>query len=88
MTEHTQGTLDGFALAQEGAQRAMDTPTARSRALAATRRAASWPSSSSNTRRSRSEDVWIAAEKAGVPKPPDRRAWGGIINGFGAAGTR
>jgi hypothetical protein len=29
-----------------------------------------------------SEEVWIAAEAAGVPKPPDRRAWGGIINGF------
>lgn len=29
-----------------------------------------------------SEDVWLAAEAAGIPRPPDRRAWGGIIQGF------
>ena len=81
MAEHAQGTLDGFALAREGAQRAMDhadqtvtcwSDQARGFMAEFIRAHASFPS----------EDVWIAAEKAGIPKPPDRRSWGGVINGF------
>lgn len=83
MTEH-QGTLDGFAAAKEGAQRAMDhadqvgggdgtwTDVARG-FMAGFIKQRPWFTS---------EDVWTEAEKAGIPKPPDRRSWGGIINGF------
>lgn len=78
---HPQGTLDGFALAQEGAKAAMDhadktsdhwSDQARGFMAEFIRAHASFTS----------EDVWLAAERAGVPVPPDRRSWGGIIRGF------
>lgn len=81
MTEHAQGTLDGFKAAAEGAQRALDhadaveanwSDQARGFMDGYIRAHASFSS----------EDVWTAAEKAGVPVPPDRRSWGGVINGF------
>lgn len=32
------------------------------------------------------EEVWLAAEAAGIPRPPDRRAWGGILRGAAMRG--
>jgi hypothetical protein len=81
MPEHAQGTLDGFALAQEGAQRAMD--NADSKTPHWSDQARGFMAEFIKTRASfSSEDIWTEAEKAGVPVPPDRRAWGGVINGF------
>lgn len=81
MTEHAQSTLEGFAAAREGAQRAIDH---------ADKKSPHWSEQARGFMAGfilqvphfTSEQVWIAAEKAGIPQPPDRRAWGGVIQGF------
>lgn len=84
MTDSTdQGTLQGFELAREGAQRAMDHADRVNPVDGWSAQARGFMDGFIRTRASfSSEDVWTEAEKAGVPKPPDRRAWGGIIDGF------
>jgi hypothetical protein len=80
-----QGTLLGFDLAREGADRAI---------VHADGVVPNWSEQARGFMAGyiaqhacfTSEEVWVAAEAAGIPKPPDRRSWGGIINGFSRRG--
>lgn len=76
-----QGTLEGFDAAREGAQRAIDHADKESKGWSDQARGF-MAGFIVTVPHFTSEEVWIAAEKAGIAQPPDRRAWGGVINGF------
>lgn len=75
------GAAAGAQLAADHADKATDTSWSARAMLALLQFAKARPSSAFMT-----EDARAAAEKNGLPLPPDRRAWGHVVRAASAAG--